>query len=154
MGNRLVAYLVLGTTLVQVSGSVIRAGGEVQTAGAVPMSIAGAFQPPPEFEGDLGPYKSPLATTQGPVDPHQGCGMGLPPLQGLPRLGLIVSKLVHRFAAESDDASIFDAHVIGLNAGNDKVSGRASIDPSGEKVAGGLVRAPRITHAEASQQLG
>jgi hypothetical protein len=42
--------------------------------------------------------------------------------------------------------------VIGLNAGNDKVSGRVSIDPTREKIAGGLVRAPRITHALANRQ--
>ena len=65
MGNRLVAYLVLGTTLIQVSGSVIRAGDEGQPAGEVPPSIAGAFQPPPEFEGDFGPYKSPLVFDDG-----------------------------------------------------------------------------------------
>ena len=65
MGNRLVAYLVLGTTLIQVSGSVIRAGGERQPAGEAPTLIAGAFQPPPGFEGDFGPYKSPLVFDDG-----------------------------------------------------------------------------------------
>jgi pimeloyl-ACP methyl ester carboxylesterase len=65
MGNRFVAYLVLGTTLIQVSGSVIPAGGEGQPAGEVPPSIAAAFQPPPEFGGDFGPYRSPLVFDDG-----------------------------------------------------------------------------------------
>jgi hypothetical protein len=51
-----------------------------------------------------------------------------------------------------EDAFIFNVHVIGLNAGNDKVSGRVSIDPTREKIAGGLVRAPRITHGQANRQ--
>ncbi len=65
MANRLVAYLVLGTTLIQVPGSVIRAGGEGQPASELPPSIAGAFRPPPGFEGDLGSYKSPLVFDDG-----------------------------------------------------------------------------------------
>jgi Prolyl oligopeptidase family len=65
MGNQLVAYLVLGTTLIQVSGSVISSGGEGQPTGELPPSIAGAFHPPLEFEGDFGPYKSPLVFDDG-----------------------------------------------------------------------------------------
>jgi Prolyl oligopeptidase family len=65
MANRLVAYLILGTILIQVSGAVIRARDGGQPAGEVPPSIAEAFRPPPEFAGDFGPYKSPLVFDDG-----------------------------------------------------------------------------------------
>jgi hypothetical protein len=63
MRNRLVAYLVLGTTLIQVSGSVIRARGESQPAGEVPTSIAGAFQSPPSSGAVSAPTGRPWSST-------------------------------------------------------------------------------------------
>lgn len=61
---------------------------------------------------------------------------------------------VHWFTAESDDAFIFNVHVIGINSTNPNVSGRVYIDPMGEKVSGGLVKAPKITHGEANRLYG
>ena len=61
---------------------------------------------------------------------------------------------IHWFTAESDTAFLFNVHVIGINPDNTNVSGRVYIDPLGEKLSGGLVRAPKITHAEANRLYG
>lgn len=61
---------------------------------------------------------------------------------------------VHWFTAESDDAFLFNVHVIGINPGNANVAGRVYVDPMGEKVAGGLIKAPKITHTEATRLYG
>jgi Prolyl oligopeptidase family len=50
---RLLVYVLLGMAFVQ------------QPAGELPAPIAHAFQPPPRFQGDLGPYKSPLIFDDG-----------------------------------------------------------------------------------------
>jgi len=59
MPNRPVAWLALGASLILLSGS------DGPTGGEVPPPIAGAFRPPPEFAGDLGPYRSPLVFDDG-----------------------------------------------------------------------------------------
>ena len=61
---------------------------------------------------------------------------------------------VHWFTAESDDAFLFNVHVIGINPSNTNVSGRVYVDPMGEKVSGGLIKAPKITHGEATRLYG
>ena len=61
---------------------------------------------------------------------------------------------VHWFQATSDRAFIFNVHVIGINPENTNVAGRVYVDPLGEKVAGGLVKAPKITHSEADRKYG
>ncbi len=61
---------------------------------------------------------------------------------------------VHWFTAESDDAFLFNVHVIGINPENTNVSGRVYVDPMGEKVSGGLIKAPKITHSEAVRLYG
>jgi hypothetical protein len=61
---------------------------------------------------------------------------------------------IHWFTAESDRAFIFNVHVIGINPENTNVAGRVYIDPMGEKVAGGLVKAPKISHSEANRLYG
>ena len=61
---------------------------------------------------------------------------------------------VHWFTAESDHAFVFNVHVIGINPDNDNVAGRVYVDPAGEKVSGGLVKAPKITHDEANRLYG
>ena len=61
---------------------------------------------------------------------------------------------VHWFTAESDGAFIFNVHVIGINPDNDNVAGRVYVDPAGEKVSGGLIKAPKITHDEANRLYG
>ena len=61
---------------------------------------------------------------------------------------------VHWFTAETDHAFIFNIHVNQTDPGNPKNPGRVYIDPLGEKVAGGLIKAPRITYGKANQLYG
>ncbi len=61
---------------------------------------------------------------------------------------------VHWFQAESDHAFIFNIHVNNTDPGNDKIPGRVYVDPMGEKVAGGLTKAPKITHDQANKMYG
>ena len=61
---------------------------------------------------------------------------------------------VHWFTAETDDAFLFNVHVFGINPTNTNVSGRVYVDPMGEKVSGGLIKAPKITHTEANRLYG
>jgi hypothetical protein len=44
--------------------------------------------------------------------------------------------------------------VTDYNHDNPKKSGRVYLDPLGEKLAGGLVKAPRITYGEANRRYG
>jgi hypothetical protein len=61
---------------------------------------------------------------------------------------------VHWFKAESSAAFIFNIHVLGYNPDNPKRSGRVYLDPQGEKTAGGLIVAKKISSAEAHQKFG
>ncbi len=61
---------------------------------------------------------------------------------------------VHWFTAQSDHAFIFNIHVNHTDPGNPKSPGRVYIDPLGEKVAGGLVKAPKITYGKANKLYG
>jgi hypothetical protein len=61
---------------------------------------------------------------------------------------------VHWFTAESDHAFIFNIHVNNTDPGNSNTPGRVYIDPLGEKLSGGLVKAPRITYAESNRKYG
>jgi hypothetical protein len=61
---------------------------------------------------------------------------------------------VHWFTAETDDAFLFNVHVIGINSDNDNIAGRVYVDPMGKKVSGGLIKAPKITHSEANRLYG
>lgn len=61
---------------------------------------------------------------------------------------------VHWFKAESDAGFIFNIHVMGYNPENKKSIGRVYVDPEGEKVAGGLIRAKVISHEEAHEKFG
>lgn len=61
---------------------------------------------------------------------------------------------IHWFTAESDHAFVFNIHVNHTDPGNPKNPGRVYIDPLGEKVAGGLIKAPKITYGKANQMYG
>ncbi len=61
---------------------------------------------------------------------------------------------VHWFTAESDQAFIFNIHVMDTNPENPNVAGRVYVDPLGEKLAGGLVKAPKINHEKANKMYG
>ena len=55
---------------------------------------------------------------------------------------------VHWFTAESDTGFIFNVHVVETNPENPKRPGRVYVDPMGEKLAGGLIKAPKITYGK------
>jgi hypothetical protein len=61
---------------------------------------------------------------------------------------------VHWFKADSDTGFIFNVHVIGYNAENPKPAGRVYVDPDGEKVAGGLIKAKVISSSECHKKYG
>jgi hypothetical protein len=61
---------------------------------------------------------------------------------------------VHWFKAESETAFIFNIHVQGYNLENPKTPRRVYVDPEGEKVAGGLIVAKKISSAECHQKYG
>ena len=61
---------------------------------------------------------------------------------------------IHWFTAESDHAFIFNVHVMDTNPENGNVPARVYVDPLGEKLAGGLVKAPKITYGQANKLYG
>lgn len=58
---------------------------------------------------------------------------------------------VHWFKSNCDRSFIFNIHVYSLNAGS---AGRVYIDPNGEKLSGGRIRARKIDHTEANKLYG
>ncbi len=65
-----------------------------------------------------------------------------------------VKDNVHWFKAEDEPAFIFNIHVFGVNPKSGKRTSRIYIDPNGEKLADGLVRARLIDSKEAHQRYG
>jgi hypothetical protein len=61
---------------------------------------------------------------------------------------------VHWFRAESEHAFVFNIHVNNTDPENPKKPGRVYVDPLGEKVSGGLTKAPKITYGKANQMYG
>jgi hypothetical protein len=61
---------------------------------------------------------------------------------------------IHWFTAESETGFIFNVHVMETNPENAKRPGRVYIDPMGEKLAGGLIKAPRISYGKVNQLYG
>lgn len=61
---------------------------------------------------------------------------------------------VHWFTATSDTGFIFNIHVMGYNPENQKTIGRVYVDPDGEKVQGGLIKAKVISSKEAHRKYG
>jgi hypothetical protein len=61
---------------------------------------------------------------------------------------------IHWFTAESDVGFIFNIHVLDYNAENPRRPGRVYVDPLGQKVSGGLVKAPKITYGRANALYG
>ena len=64
-----------------------------------------------------------------------------------------VKDNVHWFEALSDSAFIFNIHVVGVTPGK-KGAGRVYVDPNGEKLEGGKIRARIIEEDEADQLYG
>ncbi len=62
---------------------------------------------------------------------------------------------VHWFTNDLDEpAFLFNVHVIGINPENSNPAGRVYVDPMGEKVSGGLIKARKLTHTEANEMYG
>lgn len=61
---------------------------------------------------------------------------------------------IHWFTALSGPAFIFNIHVLRLSRAKGRSNGRVYIDPTGEKLRGGMIRAPRITHQVAKKRFG
>jgi hypothetical protein len=58
---------------------------------------------------------------------------------------------VHWFQATKDESFIFNIHVMNVKPGK---TGRVYIDPNGEKLAGGKIKARKINHADANKLYG
>jgi hypothetical protein len=61
---------------------------------------------------------------------------------------------VHWFKAASDAGFIFNIHVMGYNPDNPKTAARVYVDPEGERVAGGLILAKKMTSAQCHKKYG
>lgn len=60
---------------------------------------------------------------------------------------------VHWFEALTDSAFVFNIHVNGLKS-NPKSPGRVYVDPNGEKIEGGRIRAKLLDHDESTKLYG
>lgn len=65
-----------------------------------------------------------------------------------------VKDNVHWFKAEDEPAFIFNIHLLGVHPDSPKRTGRIYIDPDGEKIDGGLIRARLIESKEAHDLYG
>lgn len=61
---------------------------------------------------------------------------------------------VHWFKATSERAYIFNVHVLGYDPGIKETSSRLYLDPDGEKVSGGLIKAKKLSSAECHKKYG
>jgi hypothetical protein len=61
---------------------------------------------------------------------------------------------VHWFTAQTEPAFIFNIHVLNVRPGSKLATGRVYLDPNGEKLAGGLIRAPRLGYKEVHKLYG
>jgi hypothetical protein len=61
---------------------------------------------------------------------------------------------IHWFKCEADIGYIFNVHVIGYDSTIKETSGRLYLDPDGEKLAGGLVKAKKMSSAECHKKYG
>jgi len=61
---------------------------------------------------------------------------------------------VHWFTAESETGFIFNVHVVETDPGAGRRPGRVYVDPMGEKLAGGLIKAPKVSYGKVNQLYG
>jgi hypothetical protein len=61
---------------------------------------------------------------------------------------------VHWFTAENETGFIFNVHVVDTNPENKNHPGRVYIDPQGEKLADGFIKAPKISYGKVNQLYG
>ena len=65
-----------------------------------------------------------------------------------------VKDNIHWFEALSDSAFVFNIHVTGVSPEKKAPSSRVYVDPNGEKIEGGRIRARLIDHEEADKLYG
>lgn len=61
---------------------------------------------------------------------------------------------IHWFLAQEEACFIFNVHVIGYDKTIKEASGRLYLDVEGEKLAGGTIKAPKMTSAECHKKYG
>ena len=61
---------------------------------------------------------------------------------------------VHWFTAESETAFIFNIHVLNVKPGSEVATGRIYVDPNGEKLKDGLIRARLLEYDEVNKLYG
>jgi hypothetical protein len=61
---------------------------------------------------------------------------------------------IHWFEATTDSAFVFNIHLMGVTPGSKKLSSRVYVDPNGEKLEGGKIRARLVDHAEVDRLYG
>lgn len=61
---------------------------------------------------------------------------------------------IHWFKATSESAFIFNIHILGCRPGSGLPTGRVYVDPNGESLTDGLVRARRLKYDEAHKLFG
>ena len=61
---------------------------------------------------------------------------------------------VHWFQAVSESAYIFNVHVIGYDPEIKEAGGREYLDPDGTKLAGGLIKAPKMSSRDCHKKYG
>jgi hypothetical protein len=61
---------------------------------------------------------------------------------------------IHWFEGTTETAFLFNIHVMNITPGKKEATGRVYLNPNGEKVDGGLIRAPRITYEESVKLFG
>lgn len=61
---------------------------------------------------------------------------------------------VHWFKALSEKCYIFNVHVVGYDPSIKGISSRLYLDPDGEKIAGGLIKAPKMTSKACHEKYG
>ena len=61
---------------------------------------------------------------------------------------------IHWFKALDEPAFIFNIHVLNVTPGSQLPTGRVYVDPDGEKLTGGLVKARRIGYKESHKRFG
>lgn len=61
---------------------------------------------------------------------------------------------VHWFKSLSDKSYIFNVHVVGYDPSIKGISSRLYLDPDGEKVSGGLIKAPKMTSQACHEKYG
>jgi len=61
---------------------------------------------------------------------------------------------IHWFKAATEGAFLFNIHILNVTPGSKRPTGRVYVDPNGEKLQGGRIRAKRISYKEAKRLFG